>query len=223
MAAARPAGCRHRLPDQAGRPAHPDALRQELPAGQPDLLRPPGDRRRLRLQAVPARGARRDPGRVRRRLPLGRAAHQAPGRGRTVVEVGVPALSRGRPARRPAREPRSSSGPSATSGCSGCACGRRPERALSRGEPILGDAHRATAERRRSDDGPRRPGGYSGRGPSRVPASPPRSSELTKSRKTSSRGSAGDAASPVDSRSSIEPCSPSSGRTPARSRTSSAA
>ena len=99
-----------------------------------------------------------------------------------------------------------------------------PGRALTRGESVLGDAHPATepgpAVRRRA-----RPGlaGYSGRGPSRVPASPPRSSELMKSRKTSRRGSAGDAASPVDSRSSIEPASPSSGRTPARSRTSSAA
>ncbi len=65
--------------------------------------------------------------------------------------------------------------------------------------------------------------GYSGLGPSRVLASPPRSSELMKSRKTSSRGSAGEAASPVDSRSSIEVLSASSGRTPARSRTSSAA
>ena len=84
-------GRRRRLPHQAGRPARPDRLRAPLPARQPDLLRPARHRCRLRLQAVPARGARRRRG----SSPEGaffsaelliklRAA------GRTVVEVGVP-------------------------------------------------------------------------------------------------------------------------------------
>ena len=63
-----------------------------VPAGQPDLLRPSRPRRRLRLQAVPARGAGRRPRRVRRGVLLGRAADQAPAAGRHVVEVGVPPL-----------------------------------------------------------------------------------------------------------------------------------
>ena len=79
MARPRPPGRRDRLPHPAGGPDHPDDLRPDLPAGQPDLLRPAGDRRRLRLQALPPRGARRDPGRIGRRLPVGRAADQAPG------------------------------------------------------------------------------------------------------------------------------------------------
>ena len=45
-----------------------------LPAA---VLRAAGPRRRLRLQAVPARGARGRPARVRRRVPVGGAAHQA--------------------------------------------------------------------------------------------------------------------------------------------------
>ena len=53
------------------------ALRPGLPAGQPALLRAPGHRRRLRLQALPARGARGHPRRVGRRVLLGGAAHQA--------------------------------------------------------------------------------------------------------------------------------------------------
>ena len=67
---------RRRLPDQARRPVHPDRLRAHVQARQPDLLRPHGPGRRLRVQAVPARGARGRPGRVRRRVLLGRAAHQ---------------------------------------------------------------------------------------------------------------------------------------------------
>ena len=59
MAARGPARCRRRVPDQAGRSPRPDPLRPGLPARQPDLLRAPGPRRRLRLQALPARGARR--------------------------------------------------------------------------------------------------------------------------------------------------------------------
>ena len=47
-------GRRRRLPHQAGRPADPDDLRPPLQAGQPRLVRPPGPRRRLRLQALPA-------------------------------------------------------------------------------------------------------------------------------------------------------------------------
>ena len=76
LGGARPAGRRRGLPHQARRPADPDRLRPHLQAGQPDLLRPPGPRRRLRLQAVPARGARRRPGRVGRRVLLRRAADQ---------------------------------------------------------------------------------------------------------------------------------------------------
>ena len=77
LAAADAPGRRRRLPDQARRPAHPHDLRQGLPAGQPDLLRPAGHRRRLRLQALPARGPRGPAGRVGRGVLLGRAAHQA--------------------------------------------------------------------------------------------------------------------------------------------------
>ena len=111
---------RRRLPDQAGRPAHPARLCAGLPARQSDLLRPPGHRRRLRLQALPARGARGRPGRIGRRVLLGRAAHQA-ARGRTHGRRGRRApLSADRRARRPGRSRRSSCGPCATSG--GCAC-----------------------------------------------------------------------------------------------------
>ena len=46
--------CRRRLPDPAGRPVDPDPLCPLLSTGQPDLLRPEGQRRRLRLQALPA-------------------------------------------------------------------------------------------------------------------------------------------------------------------------
>ena len=69
------------LPDQARRPDHPDRLRADVQARQPDLLRPPGPRRGLRLQAVPPRGARGRPGRVRRRLLLRGAAGQDRGAG----------------------------------------------------------------------------------------------------------------------------------------------
>ena len=82
---------RRRLPDQARRSADPDAVRARLSPGQPDLLRPQGHRRRLRVQAVPAGGPRGAPSRIRRRLLLRRDDHQAPGRrSRTIVEVGVP-------------------------------------------------------------------------------------------------------------------------------------
>ena len=82
-----PPGRRRRLPDQARRPGHPRRLRAHLQARQPDLLRPQGQGRRLRLQAVPPRGARGRAGRVRRRVLLGRAADQGPGR-RTVRRAG---------------------------------------------------------------------------------------------------------------------------------------
>ena len=74
-----------------------------LQARQPDLLRPQGQGRRLRVQAVPPRGARGRAGRVRRRVLLGRAADQGPGR-RAVRRAGRRSrTTRGRPARRPAR------------------------------------------------------------------------------------------------------------------------
>ena len=65
----------------ARRPADPDHLREGLPTRQPDLLPPSRDRRRLRLQAVPARGPRGRARRVPGRLLLRRAAHQAARRG----------------------------------------------------------------------------------------------------------------------------------------------
>ena len=77
----RPPGRGRGLPDQARRPRDPRRLRAHLQARQPDLLRPQGQGRRLRVQAVPARGARGGPGRVGRRVLLGRAADQDPGGG----------------------------------------------------------------------------------------------------------------------------------------------
>ena len=121
-----PARRRRGLPDQARRPADPDRLRPHLQARQPDLLRPQGPRRRLRLQAVPARGARRRAGRVRRRVLLRGAADQDPAArplGRRGRRAALPAD--GRLARR-ARSRRSSGGRSRTSGCSACGCGRTP-------------------------------------------------------------------------------------------------
>ena len=117
------ARCRRRLPHQAGRSAHPHPLRARLPLGQPDLLRPQGHRRRLRLQALPPRGARGPAGRIGWRLLLGRDAHQAAGgrpdrrRGRRPA---LPADSRIRDRRQTRR---SSCAPCATSGCSDCGCG----------------------------------------------------------------------------------------------------
>ena len=132
-------------------------------------------------------------------------------RGRTVVEVGVP------------HHPRTAGSPT----------GAKPSvivravrdfwllrlRLWASPGRALPAARRSSGRHRRSTDpespavAEGRPRRYSGRGPSRVPASPPRSSELMKSRNTSRRGSAGEAESSVDSRSSIEPASPSSGRT----------
>ena len=53
----RPPRRRRGLPDQARRPAHPDRVRPDLQARQPDLLRPPGPRRGLRRPSCS--GARR--------------------------------------------------------------------------------------------------------------------------------------------------------------------
>ena len=68
-----------RVPHQARGPVHPHGIRPGLPAGQPDLLRTPGDRRRLRVQAHPARGTGRPAGRVGWGVLLRRAPDQAPG------------------------------------------------------------------------------------------------------------------------------------------------
>ncbi len=76
----RPAGCRRGLSHQARRPPGPHDLRAAVPPCQPHLLRPEDHRRRLRLQAVPARRAGEPARRVRRCLLLGRAADQAAGR-----------------------------------------------------------------------------------------------------------------------------------------------
>ena len=76
----RPPGRRRRLPHQARRSPGPHDLRAAVPPRQPHLLRPAGHRRRLRLQAVPARRAGGPARRVRRCLLLGRAADQAAGR-----------------------------------------------------------------------------------------------------------------------------------------------
>ena len=72
-------GRRRRLSDQARRSVRPDALRPRLPAREPAVLRAEGHRRRLRGQALPARGARGHPRGVGRGVLLGRAAHQAAG------------------------------------------------------------------------------------------------------------------------------------------------
>ena len=74
-------------------------VRPDLQAGQPDLLRPAGPRRGLRLQAVPPRGARGRPRRVRRRLLLGRAADQDPPGGPLDRRGRACRTTRARPAR----------------------------------------------------------------------------------------------------------------------------
>ncbi len=60
----------------SGRTRHPAGLRTRLPGLPAPLLRARGARPRLRLQALPARGARGRPRGVGRRLPVRRAAHQ---------------------------------------------------------------------------------------------------------------------------------------------------
>ena len=175
----RHAGRRRRLPDQARRPARPDRLRAALPARQPDLLRPQGPRRRLRLQAVPARGARGRARRVGRGVLLGRAAHQAPGRGRAVVEVGVP------------HYPRTAGSPTGAKPSGGLPGGRDFWRSASGcGSP---SDRRAAPRRRRSFDSrdpgpPRSAAGAALRSRAGALAGST-SSELTNSRNTSSRGS----------------------------------
>ena len=67
---------RRRLPDQARRSPGPNPVRPGVPPGQPRLLRPEDHRRRLRLQALPTRGARGALGRIRGRVLLGRDDHQ---------------------------------------------------------------------------------------------------------------------------------------------------
>ena len=61
------------------------------------LLRAQGHRRRLRRQAVPARGARGHPRRVGRGVLLGRAAHQAAGGGPNASSRSVSRTTHGRP------------------------------------------------------------------------------------------------------------------------------
>ncbi len=127
------------------------ALRPRVPPGQPHLLRPQGHRRRLRLQALPTRGARRAPRRVRRRLLLRRDDHQAPRRRSDRRRGRRPALPADRRLGDAAPSPRSSSAPSATSGSSACGCGptaRAP----------FGAANRSRGRRRRLWVPPRRSG-----------------------------------------------------------------
>ena len=130
-AGARPARRRRRLSAPARRPDHPAGLRARLSLLPAALLRPPGARRRLRLQALPARGAGGHPAGVGRRLPVGRAAHQGPcraagaGRGRRAAlpADGRPGLGR--------RTRGSCCARCATSGACACACWfRRSRRAM---------------------------------------------------------------------------------------------
>ena len=84
-------GRRRGLPHQARRPAHPAGLRAGLPGVPAAVLRPPGARRRLRLQAVPARGAGGHPADIGRCVPVARSCSSSCARcGGRVVEVGVP-------------------------------------------------------------------------------------------------------------------------------------
>ena len=164
---------RRRLPDQARRPGHPHRLRAGLPARQPDLLRAQGHRRRLRLQALPPRGPRGHPRRVGRCVLLGRAADQARVRRvGTIAEVGVPHYPRtagSRDRRQAVGHP--PGGPRLLAPAP-----------VHVGEPRRGLAPSRPARVLRPTDGA---GQLSRR------LSPPgsTSSELTKSRKTSSRGS----------------------------------
>ena len=119
IGAGRPPGRRRRVPDQARRPAGPDAVRPGLPAREPTVLRAEGHRRRLRGQALPARGARGHPRGVGRGVLLGRAAHQAAGGRPNASSRWASRTTRERPGRRRAPSPRSSCGPCATSGACG--------------------------------------------------------------------------------------------------------
>jgi hypothetical protein len=88
--APRPCRCVVGYRIQRADPARPDRLRAPVPARQPDLLRPDGHGRRLRLQAVHAGVARGRGGRVRRGVLLGRAADQAARARAAIDQVGVP-------------------------------------------------------------------------------------------------------------------------------------
>ncbi len=111
------------LPPQARRPGDPALVRPHLPSLEPDLLRRPRPRHRLRLQALQARGAGADPRLFRRRLLHGRAADQAPVRGSQDGRGRRAPLRRERPAPPPAPSRRSSSARCATSGRCASACG----------------------------------------------------------------------------------------------------
>ena len=139
LAAAGRARRRRRLPDQARRPAHPDALRPGLPAGQPDLLRPAASP----TSTAPAScsGARRSTG---IRVESGGAFFSAelliklrPPAG--VVEVGVPHYPRtaGSPT---GAKPRVvfRAVPRLLVRC-GCGCGQPRNGRCDRGEPVLGE------------------------------------------------------------------------------------
>ena len=167
-------------------PARPDALRPCVPAGQPALLRAHGHRCRLRLQAVPARGAGGRPGRVRRRLLLRGAPDQAAGRRSVGRRGGRPAL----PAHGRVADRRETPG-----GLSGRARLLAPA-ARDVGEPVAGDAPRPADRSTPAADGLARRIGA--RQLWRSSASGSTSSEFTNSRKTSSRGST--ICSPVISR-----------------------
>ena len=82
------AGRRRRVPHPSSGPDRPDPLCARLPPRQSAVLRAARHRRRLCLQGLPARGARRDPRRVGGRVLLGGAVDQA---------------ARGRAERRPGR------------------------------------------------------------------------------------------------------------------------
>ena len=87
-------GRRRGVSHQARRSGHPPRLRPPLPARAADLLPAARPGCRLRLQALPPRGARARAAGIRRRVPLRRAADQGPGERGRVVEVGVPHYAR---------------------------------------------------------------------------------------------------------------------------------
>ena len=99
------------------------ALRADLSPRQSHVLRPPGDRRRRGLQAVPASGPRGRP-RSSRTAPSSRPSCSS-----SCARPGAPSSRsgcrtiHGRPGPRPARGRRSSCEPCVTSGGSGCISG----------------------------------------------------------------------------------------------------
>ena len=163
-------------------------------------------RRRLRLQALPARGARGHPVESEGAFFSAELLIKLRAAGPHASSRSACRTTRARPARRPAPSRRSSSAPCATSGACGCACGSNRGRALRRGGPIVGDA-------------PTEPAGpepVSSRGP---PA-PGRRRASSRSRGTR-RAAGRRPASPVDSIGSPSSSTPSppSAPSPARSRT----